>query len=186
MCRSVLHDPAFFNFLWCIDQDHAATIRARGCASCGGPLHSGNYTRKPRGGPHGVRLDPTRISLCCGHCRDRCMPASVRFLGRRVYWGAVVVLATALCAGLNLRRGQLLTQQLGVPVLTLQRWRQWWLTAFTSTAVWGDLRGKLLPPVAATELPAGLLQRVVATDVPGALVTILRWLAPLSTLTEGR
>ena len=182
MCQSVLRDPAFFEFLLRIDQDHAASVRSRGC-SCGGPLHSGNYTRKPRGGPHGAHLDTTRISFCCGHCRGRCMPASVRFLGRRVYWGVVVVLATALCAGLNLRRGQLLTQQLGVPVLTLERWRQWWLTEFTRTAVWGELRGKLLPPVAVTDLPAGLLQRVVATD---ALATIMRWLAPLSTLTESR
>ena len=114
------------------------------------------------------------------------MPASVRFLGRRVYWGAVVLLATALCAGLNLRRGRQLTAQLGVPALTLQRWRQWWLDGFTRTAVWQELRGKLLPPLAATDLPAGFLHRVVAVDTPTAMAMILRWLAPLSTLTEGR
>jgi len=116
----------------------------------------------------------------------RCMPASVRFLGRRVYWGVVVLLATALCSGLSLRRGRQLTQQLSVPVLTLLRWRHWWLSEFTRTAVWQELRGKLLPPLAAAELPAGLLQRVVALDTPTAMAMILRWLAPLSTLTEER
>lgn len=114
------------------------------------------------------------------------MPASVRFLGRRVYWGAWVLLATALCSGLSLRRGRQLTEQLNVPVLTLLRWRHWWLSEFTATVVWQELRGKLLPPLAASELPAGLLQRVVAVDTPTAMAMILRWLAPLSTLTEAR
>ena len=98
----------------------------------------------------------------------------------------MVLLATALCSGLSLRRGRQLTQQLSVPVLTLLRWRQWWLSEFTRTAVWQQLRGKLLPPLAATELPAGFLQRVVAVDTPTAMAMILRWLAPLSTLTGGR
>jgi hypothetical protein len=97
-----------------------------------------------------------------------------------------VLLATALCSGLSLRRGRQLTEQLGVPRLTLERWRHWWLREFTRTAVWQELRGKLLPPLAATELPAGFLPRVVAVDVPTAMAMILRWLAPLSTITEGR
>jgi hypothetical protein len=186
MCRAVLQDPAFFKFLLCIDQDQAAAVRARGCAWCGGPLHVGDFERKPRGPLRDAMVSTIRLSFCCGHCRLRCMPASVRFLGRRVYWGAVVLLATALCSGLSLRRGRQLTQQLNVPVLTLLRWRQWWLNEFTRTAVWQELRGKLLPPLAASELPAGLLQRVVAVDAPTTMAMILRWLAPLSTVTEGR
>ena len=110
----------------------------------------------------------------------------MRFLGRRVYWGVVVVLATALCSGLTLRRGQQLSQQLGVPVLTLQRWRQWWLTGFTMTAVWCELRGRFLPPVASSDLPGELLLRVVADAKRDAMAMIMRWLAPLSTLTEAR
>ena len=184
MCQSVLQDPAFFGFLLHIDQDHAASVRLQGC-SCGGPLHQANYERKPRG-DCSATVNTTRISFCCGHCRRRCTPASVRFLGRRVYWGAVVVLATALCAGLSLRRGRQLSQQLGVPVLTLVRWRQWWLSGFTMTAVWSGLRGRLLPPVAAGDLPGGLLRRAVADDERGAMAMLMRWLAPLSTLTESR
>jgi hypothetical protein len=186
MCQAVLQDPAFFKFLLCIDQDHAASVRALGCSDCGGPLHGGDFERKPRGPLRDPMVSKIRISFSCGHCRLRCTPASVRFLGRRVYWGAVVLLATALCSGLNLRRGQQLTQQLSVPVLTLLRWRQWWLSEFTRTAVWQELRGKLLPPLATVELPAGFLQRVVAVDTPTAMAMILRWLAPLSTLTEAR
>jgi hypothetical protein len=98
----------------------------------------------------------------------------------------VVVLATALCSGVSLRRGRQLSQQLGVPVLTILRWRQWWLAGFTISAVWCDLRGRLMPPVAARDLPSALLGRAVADDECGVMVMILRWLAPLSTLTESR
>jgi hypothetical protein len=131
-------------------------------------------------------VDTTRLSFCCGHCRLRNTPASVRFLTRRVYWGAVVVLATALCSGLSLRRGRQLSEQLGVPVLTLLRWRHWWLTQFTASTVWLDLRGRFVPPVAAGNLPSSLLERAVTDDRRGAMAMMMRWLAPLSTLTEGR
>jgi len=186
MCQCVLRDPAFFALLLRIDQDRATAIRSQGCSVCGGPLHQANYERKPRGVAKGVAMTTTRLSFCCGHCRLRCTPASVRFLGRRVYWSAVVVLATALCAGVSLRRGQQLSQQLGVPVQTILRWREWWLSGFTATAVWQVLRGRLLPPVAASDLPGELLVRVVADDRSGAMAMILRWLAPLSTISEGR
>jgi hypothetical protein len=52
--------------------------------------------------------------------------------------------------------------------------------------VWLDLRGRFLPPIATSDLPGELLVRVVAEDQRGAMAVILRWLAPLSTLTEGR
>lgn len=185
MCQSVLCNPAFFELLLRIDEDHAAECRLLGC-SCGGPLHQANYERKPNGVAPGIVPDTTRFSFCCGICRRRCTPESVRFLGRRVYWGAVVLLATALCSGLNLRRGRQLSHQLGVPVRTIERWRLWWLTRFTLSAVWRDLRGRFLPVVAAADLPGALLARVVAVDEGEAVAKILGWLAPLSTLTEGR
>ena len=111
---------------------------------------------------------------------------SVRFLGRRVYWGVIVVLATALCAGLTLRRGRQLSEQIGVPARTIERWRQWWLNEFTTSPVWLALRGRFLPPVAGAELPGELLRRALPTDEGGAMVTVLRWLAPLSTLARGQ
>ena len=185
MCQTVLRDPAFFSLLLHIDQEHAAEIRLGRC-SCGGPLHQSNYERKPNGGTGCRGGDTLRLSFCCGKCRRRCTPESVRFLGRRVYWGAMVVLATALCSGLNLRRGHQLSEQLGVPVRTIRRWREWWLTRFTASALWCDLSGRFLPPVAARELPGALLRRAVAANDAGALAVVMRWIAPLSTITEGR
>ena len=83
-----------FELLFAIDQDLAANARAAGCPACGGRLHSVRYPRKPRGGP--ADLGPEydwRFSFCCAGegCRRRATPPSVRFLGRRVYLGAVVV-----------------------------------------------------------------------------------------------
>ena len=188
MSYSTLLSPTFFAFLLEIDRDLAEGVRLLGCIACGGPLHQGHYQRKPRGYGCGARspMDTIRFSFCCGTCRGREKPVSVRFLGRRVYWGVMVVLATALCAGLNLRRGQELSEQIGVPVRTIERWRQWWLNQFTTSAVWLALRGRFLPPVGAADLPGELLRRTVATDEYGAMVTVLRWLAPLSALAKGR
>ena len=95
-------------------------------------------------------------------------------------------LATALCSGLNLRRGQQLSQQLGVPVRTIQRWQKWWLTDFTQTATWRDLGGRFMPPVAANSLPGEFLNRALGGDQRVIVTHVLRWIAPLSTLTEGR
>jgi len=186
MCISVLQDPTFFQFLYCIDQEHAAVVRARGCALCGGPLHQANYERKPGDGPWEALQDATRFSFCCGHCRRRCTPESVRFLGRRVYRSAVVLLATALCSGLNPRRGQQLSAQFGVSVRTIQRWRQWWLTGFTKTKLWRELRGRFMPPVAESALPGELLDRALGDDKRVLIAHVLRWLAPLTTISEDR
>lgn len=185
MCQSVLHDPAFFALLLRIDQDHAAEVRLGRCP-CGGPLHQSNYERKPHGGPGRGGVATLRLSFCCGQCRRRCTPESVRFLGRRVYWGAMVLLATALCSGLNLRRGHQISEQLGVPVRTIRRWREWWLTRFTASALWRDLSGRFMPPIAAPDLPGALLGRAMAVGDANVLTLVMRWIAPLSTITEGR
>jgi len=89
----------FFRVLHQIDVDLAAQCRERRCARCGGPLHRSEYQRKPRGGPPGLPDEVSRrLSLCCGRegCRARTLPPSCMFLGRKVYWGAVVLVAVAL------------------------------------------------------------------------------------------
>src|SRR5271157_4368665 len=70
-----------------------------------GPLHRSDYDRKPRGAliaPAGEAF-VRRFSLCCGRegCRKRATPPSLRFLGRRVYLGAVVLVASMLAQALG-------------------------------------------------------------------------------------
>jgi hypothetical protein len=167
-----------------LDEDLAREAQAAGCRACGGRLHRARYPRKPRGGP--ADLGPEydwRHSFCCDRegCRRRTTPPSVRYLGRRVYLGAVVVLVTALQAGITPARAQRLVAWLGVSVRTLQRWRTWWRTTFVTTAFWRAVQGRFLPPVAVDLLPASLRERFAGPDERAQLARLLRFLSPLTT-----
>ena len=90
----------FFEELTTIDTRIVEHAAREPCRDCGGPLYRGDYPRKPRGGLLAIAAEALdrRFSLCCGRdgCRRRLTPPSVRFLGRRVYVGAIVVLASAV------------------------------------------------------------------------------------------
>lgn len=157
MCHAFLSTAKFWSLLPRIDEDLAAQVRAAGCAECGGVLHSARYSRKARGIPLSVLGDEYgwRLSFCCDRegCRRRTTPPSVRFLGRRVFLGAVMVLITALASGLTGRRVAVLRERFGVSVRTLRRWRAWWQEAFVASALWRLLRARLATPIALARLP---------------------------------
>jgi len=100
-----------------------------------------------------------------------------------VYLGAVVVLVTAMQAGLTPARAAQLRELLGVTVRTLQRWRTWWRTAFVATAFWRAVRGRFIPPVRVDDLPAALLARFSGPDARSPLLRLLRFLCPLTTVS---
>ena len=90
-------------------------------------LHSVRYPRKPRG--ISAVLDTsyeTRLSFCCATegCRRQTTPPSIRFLGREVYLGVIIILVTALEQGLTPRRRKQLIEQLDLYPQTLSRWRK--------------------------------------------------------------
>ena len=183
MCHALLQDASLYDRLLTIDQDLAAEARAAGCAACGGVLHSARYPRKPRGGPDTLGPDyATRLSFCCARegCRRRTTPPSVRYLGRRVYLGAVIVLVTALASGITPRRAAQLRALIGVSVRTLKRWRTWWCETFVASAFWQAAKGHFLPPVTVAELPASLLARFAGDEARTRLVHTLEFLEPLT------
>lgn len=182
MCHKLLGDARLYAFLLQCDEDMAAAARAAGC-ECGGVLHSARFPRKPRGGP--ADLGPEhdrRLSFCCARdgCRSRVTPPSVRFLGRRVYLGAVVVLVSAMQNGPTPPRVGALTTVLGVSRRTLQRWRAWWRTTFAGSAFWKAAAGRFARPVAHAQLPWSFLD-CFAGDERERLVAALRFLAPITT-----
>lgn len=132
---------------------------------CGGPLHRSAYVRKPRGGPADLpEAFAVRLSWCCGRegCRRRVLPPSVLFWGRRVYWGAVVLVLTAL------REGRVkgitadgLRARFGVTRLTLRRWRRYFREHFPQTATWRRLVSHFWPPVPAATRVADVLGRFI-------------------------
>lgn len=184
MYQGLLRESRLFDLLLLCDRDLAEEARRRGC-ECGGPLHSASYMRKPRGGPPDLGPDHAiRFSYCCGRegCRRRRTPASLRFLGRRVFFAAVVLLASAARQGSipsGLRR---LCAGLAVNVRTLRRWIRWWREAFPASRFWREARGRLSRPVAHETLPSGLLEAFSGAEGPAQrLLRALSFLAPVTT-----
>jgi hypothetical protein len=180
---TVLGDVRFHELLLRMDQDLAAAVRVRGCASCRAVLHSARYARKPRGVPAGVGEDYCQcLSLCCARdgCRQRTNPPSLRFLGRKVYLCAMVVLVSAMRLGSTPTRMGQLQSLVGVSPRTVLRWRQWWREVFTRSAFWRVACADFMPPVETSELPASLLERFTGTSGE-RLIALLRFLSPLAT-----
>ena len=166
-----------------IDADLAAKARGAGCPACGGRLDVANYPRKPRGADGLGEEYDVRASFCCAvdGCRRRRTPPSVRFLGRKVYVGAVVVLASALARGPTKTSTTKLSALLGITRRTLARWCRWWSTTFSASRFWESVRGRFVPVVDITTLPSSVLSRMTATGDEPALVALLHLLAPIST-----
>lgn len=178
-------DATFYHVLERIDAELAEAARRARCPRCGGVLHKASYPRKPRGGPADLpACYGIRASYCCAveGCRARVTPPSVRFLGRHVYLGAVVVLASALQHGVGAFRVRQLTELFGASRQTLLRWRSWWLEAFAASRFWQSLRGLLVPAVDETTLPRSLVERFErGPGEGGPLAALLGVLQPIST-----
>ncbi|HZA02865.1 MAG TPA: hypothetical protein VE665_11360 [Hyphomicrobiaceae bacterium] len=177
-----LNDPAFQQLLLQFDEDLATEARRLGCPDCDGKLHSAVYRRKPRGT---VRpLEPqfrVRFSFCCAKdgCRRRSTPASLRFLNRRIYLGAVVVLVSALRCGATPFRMKSLKALVGVSRQTVLRWQRWWREVFPHTDFWRAAQGALRAPVEIGALPLSLLDEFLG-GAQERLLDLLRFLQPLS------
>lgn len=183
MWHDLLRDPSLYNLLLRIDEELYADALARGCPFCGAPLHAAHYPRKPRGGPAELPDGyDRRLSACCSRdgCRRRTTPPSVRFLGRRVYLGAMLVLISAMQHGPNRERMAKLRELFGVSRWTVCRWRSWWLEAFAQTRFWQEHRGRLRSPPQQQTLPLSLLECFIGADIGERLITLLRFLSPLT------
>ena len=183
MYQTILRDSSFFFLLLQLDQDLAAEAREAGC-SCGGALHRAHYPRKPRGGPDGLGAQlNVRLSFCCSMegCRKRVTPPSLRFLGRKVFFGVWVLLVPVLRDGPTRERLRRLEEVFGVSRRTLLRWRRFWREAVPVSRFWQARRGHFAVPVAAQRLPGSLLEAFTAAADPSErVVAVLRFISPLS------
>lgn len=172
----------FFERLWAIDVQIVKRAAQEKCRFCGGPLHRGDFTRKPRGGAMAAAGERyvRRFSLCCGRegCRKRATPPSVRFLGRRVYVGAAVIVVSVVALAVSAVSA--IRRTTGVSPRTTRRWSRWWRESFTATAVFVELSARLVPRVSRSTLPASLLARLAGDDAT-RVHHLLGWLAPIST-----
>ena len=178
MCHALLHDPAFFRLLTRIDVEFATEARQSRCPRCQGPLHVSDYPRKPRGCPPSVLKEYSqRLSFTCGWCDQRTRPASVRFLGRRVYVAVALMLLCRPASSAAYALGGLLSAS----ARTVKRWRDWWQKDFQRTALWQSVREHFMPPLPADDLPQSLLERFQGPTCQERLEELLRFVRPLST-----
>jgi hypothetical protein len=168
-----------------IDEGIARAVAAEGCQHCGGRLHRGDYGRKPRGGLIALVAEGAarRISLCCDRegCRKRALPPSVRFLGRKVYVGAAIVVACVIArisaSAAEARRSS------GIATRTVGRWSRWWREHYAQSEHFEAARSRLMPPVEVSEVPGGLWERFTAhaSDALVGLERLLGFIAPVTT-----
>ena len=185
MYATLLADARFHDLLLACDRDLADLRRAEGCA-CGGRLHSARFPRQPRGLSKSLRsrLGPEydqRFSFCCAvdGCRTRETPASLRFLGRKIYLAGIVVLISMLRNGVTTSRMQGIREVVSVDRRTVERWRVWWRDAFTASPFWRIARAAFMPPVDRDRLPAALIERFTGGDQE-QLLGLLRFLGPIT------
>jgi len=180
-------DTNFFQLLDAEDARIAAAVKAANCPDCGGRLDQANYPRKPRGGEVGAAgeiLDRRRSFSCCREgCRHRRTPASLVFLGRRVYL-AVTVVVMALRAAVPFA----LAAPASPPRRTLRRWLAWFAFELPVTGWFTTVRARLSPRLEPDErLPGALVDRLRAHHaITDAILATLRLFAPLSSVTRTR
>lgn len=177
------HAGSFWSFLLSVDKDLAESARTRGC-QCGGRLHCANYPRAPRSGlDHLPEEYHCRFSFCCDRdgCRKRVTPSSVRFLGRKVYLGAVVILISAMRHGPAPRRVRELSSLFGVDRATIARWQAFWRDHVPRTPFWRIARARIVPVVEIVALPLSLVEAFGCGNDPyHDWVRLLRFLSPLT------
>jgi len=183
MIAELLQKSSLFSLLHRIDTDLASQCRLKGCMFCGGPLHQANYERKPRGGPGDLPEEClVRQSLCCGRegCRRRCLPPSSLFMGKRVYFAAVILVVMALrenrpdsASAVKLRL------KLGISKKTFLRWVTYFRETFPLSRQWQKLRGRVSSSVSNHQLPGSLLEHFIrsADSSKEGLVGCLQFLA---------
>ena len=174
---------SFWSFLLSVDKDLADSSRQKGC-SCGGRLHCANYPRAPRGGPdHLPEEYRCRFSFCCDRdgCRKRVTPPSVRFLGRKVYLTAIVILISAMRQGPSPRRVRELSTRFGADESTITRWQTFWRDHFPQTPFWKVARASFLAIGEIVSLPYSLVDAFLRHHPPReGWILLLRFLSPIT------
>ena len=183
MYHGLPRSARLWSFLLTIDQDLARETRNKAC-QCGGRLHCANYLRKPRGTP--VQLpEPLclRLSFCCDRdgCRKRTTPPSVRFLGPKVYLGAIVILISAMRQGPTPRRVRELSTRFGADRRTIARWQVFWREHFPQTPFWKIAHARLVPLAQIVTLPYSLVDAFLTRHRRcRGWTLLLRFLSPIT------
>ena len=107
-------------------------------------------------------------------------PASLRFLGRKVFFGVLVLLLPVLRDGPTRERLNRLCERYAVSLRTVRRWCRFWRETFVTSRVWQAARGRFATPVREGALPASLLGVFSEIGDPERrIVAVLRLVSPI-------
>jgi hypothetical protein len=89
-------------------------------------------------------------------------------MGRKVYWGGIVLVVTALrqqrTSGWSVRK---LQETFGVSHQTIMRWERFYREEFPRSRRWKELRGQVSGRVCNDDLPGSLVEHFLADGVDG-------------------
>jgi hypothetical protein len=107
-------------------------------------------------------------------------PSSLRFLGRKVFLGVLVLLLPVLRDGPTPERLVRLCAAYRVSVRTVRRWCRFWRETFVASRAWQAVRGRFAVPVRAGRMPGALLGAFSEiSEVASRVVGVLRLVSPI-------
>jgi hypothetical protein len=176
----LLSDVEFHEQLWQIDFQEAERLRYWGCRrpGCGGRLNWANFPRKVRGLVGDSQWFEQRFGLCCGRCRRRVLPPTVRFFGRSSYALVAVLVATVTAVLESVSGGGVLV---GAVWRTVARWLRFLQQALWQQPQWQARRGQLPVEIGSSRMPLSLIEALGPARTTPAWIAALRWMAPVTT-----
>jgi hypothetical protein len=179
--HGLLGSVEFHEWLFRTDAKLAEQIQRRGCPrrDCEGPLHRADFPRKVRGlAVDDCRSFASRIGLCCGWCRRRVLPPTVRFFGRSSYAfiASLVAVATTLACGIAPG-----ARLVGAAWATVARWIRFLHCDLACRGEWQAARGRLPAVLPLERLPLSLVEVFGSVESDDAWLSALRWLSPITT-----
>jgi hypothetical protein len=107
-------------------------------------------------------------------------PPSLRFLGRKVFFGVLILLLPVLRDGPTPERLNRLCETFAVSMRTVRRWCRFWRETFVTSRVWQAARGRFAAPVRAEAMPGSLLGAFSEiSDPESRVVAVLRLVSPI-------
>jgi hypothetical protein len=176
----LLGNVDFYEQLVGVDLTIANELRLRGCprSGCRGRMHRADFPRKVRGLTADTTRFESRIGLCCGKCRGRVLPPTVRFFGRSSYAFVAVLVAVATALVSGIASG---ARWVGAAWTTAARWVDFLQCDLASRPEWQAVRGRLPAVLGLDRMPLSLVEVFGPTQSNLAWLSTLRWLAPVTT-----
>ena len=105
----------------------------------------------------------------------------MRFLGRKVYLAAIMILISAMRQGPSPRRVRELSTRFGADESTIIRWQTFWREHFPQTPFWKVARASFLAVGEIVSLPYSLVDAFLRRYPPReGWILLLRFLSPIT------